>query len=72
MATRTLEQTNGWDPLDLGTPSPKRTREVDGRGILPDTDSRPAIRAVAVPTSQPAAPTPHRDYTTTTAPWDKP
>ncbi len=70
MATPTLEQTNSWDPLDLGTTKPKRTREADGRGILPDTDSRPSIRAVAVPTSQPAAPTPQRACTT--APWDKP
>jgi len=70
MAARTLEQTNGWDPLDLGTPKKRRNREIDGRGILPDTDSRPAIRAVAVPTSKPQAPAPRRAHTT--APWDKP
>ncbi len=70
MAEPTLEQTNGWDPLDLGKPNPRRDREADGRGILPDTDSRPAIRAVARPTSRPEAPSPHRGHTT--APWDKP
>jgi hypothetical protein len=69
MATNTLEQTNGWDPLDLGTPNARRWRDEDGRGIQPDTDSRPAIRPVARPTSRPEAPTPRRPQAD--APWDR-
>ena len=67
MAGRTLEQTNGWDPLDLGAPDPKRRRTPrDAPGILPDTDTRPEIRPVQRPTSQPQAPRPSR----ADAPWD--
>lgn len=69
MAGRTLEQTNGWDPLDLGNPRPKRRRDIEtGRGILPDTDSRPEIRPVTRPDTKPQAPAPRRVYD---APWDR-
>lgn len=70
MNRRTLEQTNSWDPLDLGNPEPKRRREPEsGMGILPDTDSRPEIRPVARPTSRPSALAPLRAHSD--APWDQ-
>jgi len=69
MAGRTLEQTHAWDPTDLSRTAPKRRRAHDeGPGILPDTDSRPNLQAVARPTSQPNAPAPPRQAP---APWER-